>query len=492
MSYTKKAVRGGSLVLLMMVLHSFLAYSLRIALARNLTVAEYGLFYAVLTFILFFLSLRDGALGYSLTKFIAEYQAKDDYSKVKTFIFSAFIYQLAFSLIFAAAVYVLAPYLALHYFRADEASTMLLLFIIFIFVSVFYGYPTAVLTGFQDIKWYPLAKPLKLATTLVSILAFLALGYGILAPVLGYIVGTVLASAIFSIGLLKYGFILKHKVKNFFGTSKQLFAFGIPVIFAGFGSTIIGFADTLILTYLTTLETVGIYNVVLPTATIFLFMGTGISAVILPLIAELKGKNENAKITQGIRLIYRYAIFATVPLIFSVFVFSEAFITLLFGIDYVSGILAYRILLFGILCYTVAIINNNAISALGKPGIVTKIIFISAFVNVLMNLMLIPFFGITGAAIATTVSYFYVFVASTRRLSMMVGLASPWRNWIKTGLLGLVFVGIIYLIKTLVDLNIWVEIALSTTVAGIVYLVLSKKLRIINVSELKVLIKRAF
>ena len=54
-TYTKRLVRGGAFLFVMSVVAAFVSYFIRIILARNLSPAEYGLFYAVFAFVTFFL-----------------------------------------------------------------------------------------------------------------------------------------------------------------------------------------------------------------------------------------------------------------------------------------------------------------------------------------------------------------------------------------------------------------------------------------------------
>ncbi len=490
MNYTKKAVKGVSLVFVMIGLSSFLAYLLRIVFARNLSPSEYGLFYAVFTLMMFFLVFRDIGLGSALTKFIAEYQTKKDYSKIKTLITSAFIFQLISSSLLVISLLILSSFLATYYFKVRLASIILTILMIYIFSSLLFRITKSVLIGFQDTKWYTLAEPLRLGITLISALLFFYLGFGILSPVFGFISGVIIAFFILLIGASKYFFIFRYKIRDFWKTTKQLFSFGIPVIFTGIGNTIIGYLDVLILIYFVSLKSVGIYNVILPTATVFLFFGSAVSTVLFPMISELWGKKDKIRVAEGIRLIYNYSFVLTVPLLFAVFAFSEIFIRLLFGNEYVAGILAFRILLFGVLCYIVAVINNTAISGIGKPKIVTKIIFIAAGVNIILNLLLIPLFKITGAAIATSVSYFTVLILSTMKLSKFIEVPSSWKNWIKTVFAGFIFVLIIYLMKTLLVLNPWFEMIISLVIAGIVYILLILVMNIIDIKEIRTLVKR--
>ena len=65
-NYTKKAIKGAGITLIMSILAAVVAYVTRIILARNLGPYEYGLFSAVFTFIIFLLFFRDLGLRQSL------------------------------------------------------------------------------------------------------------------------------------------------------------------------------------------------------------------------------------------------------------------------------------------------------------------------------------------------------------------------------------------------------------------------------------------
>ena len=50
-SYTKFAVRGAATILVISLIAAILGYVVRVLLARNLEVEEFGLFYAVFAFV---------------------------------------------------------------------------------------------------------------------------------------------------------------------------------------------------------------------------------------------------------------------------------------------------------------------------------------------------------------------------------------------------------------------------------------------------------
>jgi O-antigen/teichoic acid export membrane protein len=486
MNYTKKIARGIGIIFIMGVLANFIAYLVRVTLARNLSPAEYGLFYAVFTVILFFLSFRDLGLSQATVKYISEFRVRKNNNAIKTVIISNSSFQLLSSVILAALFFILATPLSEYYFRNELSSLMLKLLTFYILFSALIIILKSPLQSFQRFKVLSLMEFLRNLIVLASLIIFFTWGFkNIFAPIYAYILASPILFLMMFPFLLKSFPIFKYKITNFKSITKKLFLFGIPVILTGVGAKVIGYMDTLILTYFSSFEQVGIYNVILPSATLFLFLGISVSAVAFPIFSELWAKKDKIRMSEGLKLLHKYAFVITIPLIFTVFMFSSLFINLFFGQEYVSGALALQILLVGVLFYTVAGINNYIISAIGKPKIVTKIILFSALINFVANMSLIPFFGIIGAAIATSLSYLTTLLISTYMITKFIQTKLPIVIWLKITFVGLIFVLFIGLLKKVLVMNPWAELIISTMLAGIVYLIFIYVLKIIDIKEIK-------
>jgi len=489
-NYTKKAIKGATSIFLAGIVSAGLAYLIRIIMARNLIPADYGLFYSMLTFILFFSVFRDAGLNTALTKYIAEYETKKDYSKIKTLILSSLISQLILSLILFSILVLISGFLSTYYFKTEISASLFRLLSLYIFPSVLISIILSILSGFQSMGTFSIMEPLRNATTLILMAILFKLGQGLNSPIIAYLIGSILSGVIMGAILKKYSFIMRFKLKNLWKTTKQLFNFGIPVMFTGIGHMAIAYIDILILTYFASLEAVGVYNIILPTAIMFLFFSRSISTVIFPMISELWIKKDKKRVIDGIKMIYKYTFIFTIPLLLTIFVFSGLFLKTFFGEEYAWGILAFRILLIGVLFYMIAEINNAIISGIGRPKEVTKIIFIIAGVNIFLNILLIPTFKLTGAAFATSFSYFIALVLSMRKINKMMKVLIPWNKWIKTFISGVFFVGSIYLIKGVLTLTPLYESLLSLIFALMIYILMVFILKIINIKEIKGIIKR--
>jgi O-antigen/teichoic acid export membrane protein len=277
----------------------------------------------------------------------------------------------------------------------------------------------------------------------------------------------------------------KHKIKNTKTISKKLIYFGIPVFATSIGGKIIGYIDTLILTYFVSLTEVGIYNVVLPSALMFIFFSKAICSVIFPMSSELWTLNNKKILIKGISIIHKYIFIIITPIILTAVYFSPALIRLLFGIEYVSGSLAFQILLLGVIFYVVASINNNLISGIGKPKTVTLIILSSAILNIILNIILIPKYSINGAAFATSISYLFMFVFSMYKAKKIIGLKFLIKEKLLTLISASFFYTTIILVEKSLNLNLILEVIISSIIATFVYLTLTYLFKLIDVAEVK-------
>jgi len=102
-----------------------------------------------------------------------------------------------------------------------------------------------------------------------------------------------------------------------------------------------------------------------------------------------------------------------IPTISLIILFSGYFMNLLNGPRYIASILPFKILAIGALCSYIFSPNTDIFRAMKRYFLLFCFGFIALFINFFGNLWLIPILGISGAAIATLVSYFLVNISAT-------------------------------------------------------------------------------
>lgn len=150
-------------------------------------------------------------------------------------------------------------------------------------------------------------------------------------------------------------------------------------------------------------EMAGIYNIATNGADIISFMLVAVNMTIAPLIAALYHKNKLKELREIMKKTARTAFLAGVPLL-GVMIFFGGRLMGLFGKEFVVGHQALIILSLG----QIVNIGTGSVGLLlnmtGNEKLTAAGFGIASAGNILLNLVLIPFWGINGAAISTFIS----------------------------------------------------------------------------------------
>jgi O-antigen/teichoic acid export membrane protein len=151
---------------------------------------------------------------------------------------------------------------------------------------------------------------------------------------------------------------------------------------------------------------------------------------------------------------------------------------------------AFRVILLGLIFGSVAKINNSILTSIGKPKVVTRIITSTAVVNLILNLVLIPKFGINGAATATFFSYITMFILSLKNLTSRIRYKAPWKDWVLTFIGGLIFLSSISFLKNIIALVPLIEAAIVVIVSGFIYIAWLFIVKVLTIKEIRNIIKQ--
>jgi len=493
MNYARKVARGTGVIFSFSIIALFFGYLLRLLLARNLAIEEYGLFYAVFALFTFLVVFRDLGLTRSLIKFIPEFKVKRRYDLIKNSIVSIFSFQFVVSSLVTLIIVVLSDFLAINYFHNPNASLVIKLLAISFWLKPFILICGGIFQGFQKMGHY---ASIDLARSiLVFVISFIGfkISKGVVIPSIAYLLTSVLLLLIFVPILSKIAFVWLPKGKFAIDKEliKRLFSFGIFSMAGDINWSIIGYIDIFILTYFSGLEQVGLYNASLPTAALLSYFGLALATVILPITSELWAKKGKKQLIYGVNKLYKYSFALIIPFALIMFCFPELILGLLFGKSYTLASNSLKILSLAFIMITISRINFNVLLGIGRPKTNLKIAAITAFSNISLNILLIAVFGlgIIGASISAFLTAFIMFSLSLINLREFVSIKIPLRDWFKIACNGGIFVSAILLLKELLILNPYIEAILVIGIAGLVYCGLLFVFRIVSIGEIKNLLK---
>jgi len=453
-SYARRFARGSTIVFTTLIVSSVIGLILRIFLARTLTVADYGLFYAVFALVSLFGLFREPGIGQAIVKYIPEFVVKKRLDLIKSSITVLMLFQVLFSLSISLILIAFSDQMAITIFGTAEASLVIkILSGWFLFVAIFYTFKTP-FQGFQEMVPHSLLGFLEIVLPLIFAFFFI----GIFGPspanfAFAYLAGLAITSLIaFGLFLKKHSDVLSAKMRISKPLLKKLFAFALPAFIGGFGALIIGYMDTLMITMFRSLPEVGFYQVAKPAASLLHYFPMAISIVLFPMISELWARREQKLVGQAMHIIIKFSFIFIIPAALILIAFPDVVITLLFGSEYLAASIALQILTFTAVVYTLSAISGSMLAGIGKPAIVTMAVGITACFNFVLNLILIPPYGIEGAAIATFLSMLVGLSISLHFARRFVRFTIPSSSLLKALGGGLLALLMIFGLKLIIDL----------------------------------------
>ena len=101
----------------------------------------------------------------------------------------------------------------------------------------------------------------------------------------------------------------------------------------------------------------------------------------------------------------KYTACILLPIGLAVGFFGGEIIIFIFHEEFIYAVLPLQILLIGTLINgSTSRAIGGSVSAVGRPDLDLKKVCVSASTNIILNILLIPYFGIIGAAVATSIS----------------------------------------------------------------------------------------
>jgi len=180
---------------------------------------------------------------------------------------------------------------------------------------------------------------------------------------------------------------------------RSIFDLAIPLMLASSATFLMNWTDILLLTYLRSFEEVAVYSIAFKFATISKLVLMGINSIAGPKFAEIEALGQSAALENTVRQSTKLIFWLSLPVIFVLMVFPKAFLGI-YGDEYLAGAACLMILAAGQFFAAICGSTGQFLQMTGHQVAFQRIMISTAVVNILLNLVLIPAWGINGAAVA--------------------------------------------------------------------------------------------
>jgi len=245
---------------------------------------------------------------------------------------------------------------------------------------------------------------LTTTSTLVFGISALIIFNSAMSLAIAYTIGSGLG-LIFNIFLIRklFAHIWTHFDKKL---AKRILVDAWPFALIGFLAIIMLNTDIVMLGWLKNAEAVGLYSAALkPVQAIHLISGI-LAISTLPKISKF-AKSSKEKTKKLLETSIGSLLLIGIPITVGGAVLSKEIVTLLYSAEYLNSVLIFQILLSTILIVFPMNMLTNFVLAYNKQSKFISPFLAAAIANVLLNIALIPLYGVIGAAIATVTTQLF-------------------------------------------------------------------------------------
>ncbi|MFQ6060701.1 MAG: oligosaccharide flippase family protein [Thermoplasmata archaeon] len=387
----RKATRHTAIYSVGTALRRLAAFLLIPLYTRYLSPSEYGTLALILIMVSVLSIFLNLGMSSALFKFFFE---TDDRRKRTRIVSTVFFFLVLSSTVLVLVSVKFADSISRLLFRSYDYGSLLTIAFITALMDALTNIPLALLRAYQKPIQFTFFSLFRFLSS-VSFILFFVLFRG--EGVLGVLKGELIASI--GTWMVLFPIVLRH-VRFSFSTRilGQLLSFGVPLVPSGLALWILTLSDRYFLQYFSTLKEVGLYSLGYK-------LGTLINVLVVapftlawgPLVFSVQ-RQSNAKAIYSAVLTYFLFIAAFVGLCFSLY--ARPLLEKIAMPEYLPS----HVVVFPITCSYILIFAAGATLS-KKTKLLALVTGFAASLNLVLNYLLIPRYGMMGAAFATILSY---------------------------------------------------------------------------------------
>jgi O-antigen/teichoic acid export membrane protein len=380
-------------------------YLFKIYLARVLGAEALGIYALGMTIIGFLGIFNALGLPQAAVRFVAAYSATGKIELLRGFLGRSILLLLISNILLGGGVLLAGPWIAVHFYHTPALRSYLGWFALIMILGAFTAFLGQVLAGYKDVARRTIVtnfigSPIMMVLTLALAVA----GWGLR----GYIIAQVLSAFVVLVLLAATVWKLTPKAirSSRFGfppLEKEVTSFSAVVLGTGLLEFMMSQSDKILIGFYLGARDVGIYAVASALVMFVPILLQSVNQIFSPSIADLYARGQQQLLGRIYQTLTKWILGLTIPLATVMILFASPLMQI-FGRDFAAG---WLILVIG----TVGQLVNCGVGSVGyllmmsgNQRSLMKIEAIMAALMVLLNLLLIPRWGIAGAAMAAAIT----------------------------------------------------------------------------------------
>ena len=356
-------------------------------------------------------------------KYSSQYSNNNEYRKLNSLYFSIFKFVIVSSIFISIIILLIKGELSV-FFNKSLLNHSLFFISLSILPMSFININSESLRGIGEYSLFTIFRYVLIPVLTILFIYVLDNNNDLLTPIKAY------AISICIISLLSFTFLLKEikffkYFSNIDSNLNDIVKYSFPVLISNSMLLLIQWIDIIILGYFETSNTVGIYSVVMKISLFSSVILFSINSIVASEFSRLYSLDKMVDLRVLIKKSSKIIFFITIPVLILIVYFSKSILGY-FGYEFIMANKTLYILVAGqfinVLCGSVGYI----LMMTEKQNIFKNIMIFATCVNIILNIVLIPKYGINGAAIASSISLILWNVISFSYIYRKYNISTIW------------------------------------------------------------------
>ena len=393
---------GAAFMGLGMIISGALGYVQTVAMTHMVSHNVYGIFILVYTFAVFVSQLTKLGFTGVLLRFLPAYRARNERRLAAGLVIFSFWIPAIASVVCALALIVLANPIALLLFHHESYATPLREASLLIPLNGLQAIVLNALQAIKEVKWQVYAgRVIEPVVTLSLLFVFYMLGFRLEALIFAYIVGLFISIVVARIAFKREaGDLIRAEPAYEPGVWMR---FGAAMLFNVMTVAVIQSTDVLGLGAYDTANQVSLYGAADRIGALIAMPFFALNIVFTPLISELHAHNDMPQLDRMFALVTRWSFAVSWPICLCCVIFGAPILGI-FGKGYAAGSAALIVLAAGSIINAATGPVSSMLAMTGQLGVLWFDTALRVIINVGLVLLLIPPYGVLGAAAASSLT----------------------------------------------------------------------------------------
>jgi len=250
---------------------------------------------------------------------------------------------------------------------------------------------------------------------------------------------------------------------------KSLLAYGRYRVVSNVGAIGYSWIDVLVIGAVLSPAAVGAYEVAWKVAGIATMFSDALATAAFPRLSEYSGRDALERVEKTVSRLITPSLAAVVPAFFGMLVLAREILDVVFGPAYVVAATALVVLMANAVSSGVYQLVARTLRAVDRPDIDARAVVLQLVLNVILNLLFVPRFGIVGAAVATSMAALAGSALALVGLSRLIEVRFQWRPLAWSVTSAVIMAGVVLVASRGLVVETAVELAAVVSLGIVVY-----------------------